>query len=126
MQCYFLYAVSSNSNEENSIGAAIGITFVVTLILSVAFTLFVVYIVYKVWIVKQKAYLVNQKTTTDIGDNVPLSAEPMVSAKNSNVYDISDNVQFMSNPQATIQLNSVLALHKLDAEDETQVSDNIE
>jgi len=119
MQCY-LYAVSSNSDEEFSIGAAIGITFVVTLILSVAFTLLVVYIVYKVWIVEQK-------TTTDIEDNLPLSAKPIVSANNSNVHEFHhQSTRYQSNPLATVKPNSAHAMHKFDDKDDIQISDNIE
>ena len=121
MQCY-LYAVSSNSDEEFSIGAAIGITFIVTLILSVTFTLLVAYILHKVWIVKQK-------TTTDVEDNLPLSAEPIVSANNSDVHEFPDDDQstsYQSNPLATVKPNSSHAMHKFDDKDDIQVSDNIE
>jgi len=121
-----LYADSSKSDDKSSNGAAIGITFTVTLILSVAFTLLVVCIVYKVWIEKQRTWIVNQKTTTDVADNVPLSAEPMVSADDSMLHDFPDDDQSMryqSNPLATSKPVSANSEAQIHAKDDYQVYD---
>jgi len=109
------------SDEDISIGAAVGIAIVITLILSVALTLSVVYISYKVWIIKQK------KATNSEGD-VQSSAKPTVSAKDSDVYVFPDNLQsarHQSDLLATIQPNPAYPMQQFDAKEDEQVYVNV-
>ena len=113
------YTGSSSSDDSLSTGAAVGITFVVTLLLSVAFTLLVVYIVYKIRTRKEQAAS---------EDEVPTSAKPIVTAKDSDVYEFPENVQsprYQGDPLATIQPNPSYDMHYFGTKNDKPVYANV-
>jgi len=106
------------SGEDFSVGAAIGITFATTLILSVALNLLLMYVVYKVWTKKQKK-------ATDSEEDVPSSAKPMVSAKDSDVYEFPECTRYQGDPLATIQPNPAYSMQQFEPKKDKPVYANI-
>ena len=110
---------STSSDDSLSTGAAIGITFVVTSILSVAITLMVAYMVYKIK---------TRKENKDSVEEVPTSAKPIVSAKGGDVYEYPENLdstRYQGDPLATIQPNPSYDVHYFGASKDKPVYANI-
>ena len=81
----------------------------------------VVYIVCKAWTKKQK-------TATNSEEDVPSSVKPMVSAKDSDVYEFPDNPQslrYQADPLVTMQPNPAYSIHRFDTKEDGLVYANI-
>jgi len=92
---------------------------VVTSILSVAITLLVVYMVYKVK---------TRKENKASEERVPSSAKPVLSAKDSDVYEFPENIQsprYQSDPLATIQPNPSYDVHYFGGQSDKPIYANI-
>ena len=81
----------------------------------------VVYIACKAW--KKK-----QKRAANSEEDVPSRAKPMVSAKDSDVYEFPDNPQstrYQADPLVTMQPNPAYSMHQFDTKKDGLVYANI-
>ena len=135
IQLFYLKCLIANldsSTKETSddgglsVPAAVGITFVITLIISISATLLIVYIVYKI---KQPTAKNVPSSVSAIVAGTPVSNMSTIkgatSGTNADYEYPENNTRYQSNPSAVLQPNPAYSMEGFDKDENTQIYENL-
>ena len=112
-----------------SVPAAVGITFVITLIISISVTLLIVYIVYKVYKIKKPAAKNVPSSVSAIVAGTPVpnmsTIKEATSGTNGDYEYPENNPRYQSDPSAVLQPNPAYSMEGFDKDENAQIYENL-